>query len=169
MHAGFGPVRGSQTTGSWVSELPDCQAPATHWVTGTAAPCLSVRVPLWFDAVEDSGLPDRGPAPSGTHEPGTFWWDHEDLHRTILLDYPRLHRLIEPERRALQARIDALAAVAVSGGVSDRVECTRSAFTEASEAYRRWSADVRRAAPVKAGLNPYHRAWRGFDKAASRT
>ncbi len=28
MHAGFGPVRGSQTTGSWISELPAGGAPA---------------------------------------------------------------------------------------------------------------------------------------------
>ena len=115
MHAGFGPVRGSQTTGSWVSQLPADGTPATHWVTGTAAPCLSVRVPVWFDAVEAAGLPDRGPAPGGTYSPGSLWWDHEDLHRTVLLDYPRLHRLIEPERRAVQARIDAAAAVAVAG------------------------------------------------------
>ncbi len=68
MHAGFGPVRGSQTTGSWISELPAAGgAPATHWVTGTAAPCLSVRVPVWFDAVEAAGLPDRGPVPTGAY------------------------------------------------------------------------------------------------------
>ena len=168
MHAGFGPVRGSQTTGSWVSELPAGGSPATHWVTGTAAPCLSVRVPVWFDAVEAAGLPDRGPAPGGTYSPGSLWWDHEDLHRTVLMDYPRLRGLIEPDRREVQARIDALAAVAVSGGVQDRVECTRTAFAEAIEAYRRWLGDVRRAAPVKVRLNPYHRAWRGFDRAARR-
>ena len=98
MHAGFGPVRGSQTTGSWVSQLPADGTPATHWVTGTAAPCLSIRVPIWFDAVEAAGLPDRGAAPGGSYSPGSLWWDHEDLHRTVLFD-PRLHRLIEPERR----------------------------------------------------------------------
>ena len=168
MHAGFGPVRGSQTTGSWCSEIPAGGSPATHWVTGTAAPCLSVRVPVWFDAVEAAGLPDRGPAPGGTYSSGSLWWDHEDLHRTVLLDYPRLRGLIEPERREVQARIDAAAAAAAMGGVQDRVECTRAAFTEAIDAYRRWSADVRRAAPVKAGPNPFHRAWRGFDRAARR-
>jgi hypothetical protein len=168
MHAGFGPVRGSQTTGSWCSVLPTGGSPATHWVTGTAAPCLSIRVPVWFDAVEAAGLPDRGPAPGGTYSSGSIWWDHEVLHRTVLSDYSRLRGLIEPERRELQARIDAAAAGAAMGGVQDRVECTRAAFAEAIEAYRRWSADVRRAAPVKMGLNPFHRAWRGFDRAARR-
>jgi secernin len=169
MHAGFGPVRGSQTTGSWVSHLSADGTPATHWVTGTAAPCLSVRVPVWFDAVDSAGLPDRGMAPGGTYSPGSLWWDHEDLHRTVLLDYPRLHRLIEPERRAVQARIDSAAAVAVTGSVDDRAQCTRASFAEAAEAYRRWLGDVRRAAPGKRGLSPFHRAWRGFDKAAGRT
>jgi secernin len=166
MHAGFGPVRGSQTTGSWVSEIPASGVPATHWVTGTAAPCLSVRVPVWFDAVEAAGLPDRGPAPGGTYAPGTLWWDHEDLHRTVLRDYPLLRGLVEPDRDEVQARIDGVAAAALSGTVEDRVECTRMAFAEVADAYRRWLDAVHPAAPSKAGRNPFHRAWRGFDKAA---
>jgi secernin len=168
MHAGFGPVRGSQTTGSLVSELPVGGLQATHWVTGTAAPCLSVRVPVWFDAVEAAGLPDRGPAPGGTYAPGTLWWDHEDLHRTVLRDYPLLRGLVEPDRDEVQARIDGVAAAALSGTVEDRVECTRMAFAEVADAYRRWLEAVRPAAPSKARRNPFHRAWRGFDKAAAR-
>jgi secernin len=39
MHAGFGPVRIDQTVGSLVSHLSSNSQ--THWVTGTAAPCLS--------------------------------------------------------------------------------------------------------------------------------
>jgi hypothetical protein len=167
-HAGFGPVRVSQTSGSWVSELQTGGRPATHWVTATAAPCLSIRVPVWFDSVEAAGLPDRGPAPGGTYSPGSLWWDHEDMHRTVLLDYPRLRGLVEPDRREVQARIDAAAAAAVAGGVQERVECTRAAFGEAMDAYRRWLGDVRRAAPGTVGLNPYHRAWRRFDRAARR-
>ncbi len=168
MHAGFGPVRGSQTTGSWISELPGDRSPATHWVTGTAAPCLSVRVPVWFDAVEVAGLPDRGPSPGGTYASGSLWWDHEDLHRTVLADYPRLRGLIEADRRAVQGRIDGLAGAAVAGGVEDRVQCTRSAFADAADAYRRWLDIVADAAPTKVARGPYHRAWRGFDKSAGR-
>jgi dipeptidase len=168
MHAGFGPVRGSQTTGSWVSELSVGGTGATHWVTGTAAPCLSLRVPVWFDAVQAAGLPDRGPAPGGTYAPGSLWWDHEDLHRTVLLDYARLRGLFEPDRREVQVRIDGWAAAAVAGSVEDRVQCTRDAFAEAADAYRRWLEAVRPSAPARAGRNAFNRAWRGFDKAARR-
>ena len=177
-HAGFGPVRVSQTTGSWVSQIHAAHAPgeqgptdpprATHWVTGTAAPCLSIRKPVWFDAAAAAGLPDQGPPPTGTYGPGTIWWDHEDLHRTVLLAYPRLRSLIADDRRAVQEQIDEAAHAARLGSVEDRVECTRASFALAAEAESRWLGIVRAAAPIQAGRNPFHRAWRGFDKAAAR-
>jgi hypothetical protein len=61
-----------------------------------------------------------------------------------------------------------MALEALSGTVADRIECTRAAFAEAGEATRRWTDVVRAAAPSRSGLSPYHRAWRGFDKAAGR-
>ena len=167
-HAGFGPVRISQTTGSWISELRADGRPDTHWVTGTSAPCLSVRKPLWFDALAEAGLPDVGKRPERDYTPGSLWWDHEDLHRTILTDYPRLRGLIDADRHAVQERIDALASRAVSGSVEDRVACSHEAFAIASEASDRWLAQVRAAASAKAPRGPFHRAWRGFDKAARR-
>jgi hypothetical protein len=125
-------------------------------------------VPVWFDAVEAAGLPDRGSVPTGTYTSGSLWWDHEDLHRTVLLDYARLRALIEPQREQVQARIDNAAAAALAGTVEDRVECTRTAFAEAADAYAEWLRIVEAAAPSASGRSPYHRAWRGFDKSADR-
>jgi hypothetical protein len=45
-HAGWGPVRISQTTGSLVSRLTP--GASTHFVTGTAAPCTSLFKPLYL-------------------------------------------------------------------------------------------------------------------------
>ncbi|MFN8126408.1 MAG: C69 family dipeptidase [Candidatus Nanopelagicales bacterium] len=82
MHAGYGPVRSSQTTGSLVVRIG--ADGATAWVTGTAAPCTSIFKPAWVD----SGLPDTGPRPRGWFDARTLWWRHELLHRRTLLDYP---------------------------------------------------------------------------------
>jgi dipeptidase len=167
-HAGFGPVRVSQTTGSWVSHLRPDGGPDTHWVSGTSAPCLSLRKPLWFDALSLAGLPDMGAPPGKLAEPGSLWWDHEELHRLVLRDYPRLRGLIEGDRRAVQEQIDTMAAEAEQGTVEDRVAGSRAAVALAAEAEARWVRDVRAAAPVKVARGPYQRAWRGFDRAAAR-
>ncbi len=169
-HAGYGPIRVSQTTGSWVSHLPgaDDSRPATHWVTGTASPCLSLRVPVWFDALGNARLPDLGLAPGGTSTPGSLWWDHEVLHRTILRDYPRLRRVIAEDRQTTQAQIDALADAALNGSSDQRVKATTDAFQAAGAARSRWLARVVPLAPARPGRGPFHRAWVGFDQAARR-
>ena len=59
-------------------------------------------------------------------------------------------------------------AVALLGSVEDRVECTRASFELAAEAECRWLGIVRAAAPTQPSRNPFHRAWRGFDRAAGR-
>lgn len=170
-HAGFGPVRVSQTTGSWVSDLGTSSArrPDTHWVSPTAAPCLSLRLPLWFDALAAAGIPDTGASPGRTYTPGSLWWDHEDLHRTALRDYPALRGLVAEERAATQARIDALAAQAVQGSVEDRVACSKEAFAEAASSYRRWTGVVAAEAPRRWGRTPYQVAWRRFDRSCGRS
>jgi len=42
MHAGFGPVRGTGTTGTLLAILSPKQEETMFWVTGTCAPCLTV-------------------------------------------------------------------------------------------------------------------------------
>ena len=74
MHAG-GWLVGSQTTGSMVSELQP--SGATHWATGTSAPCLSVFRPVRVDCSRDVGSPTGTPGDS-------LWWRFERLHRSLL-------------------------------------------------------------------------------------
>lgn len=97
MHAGWGPARGSQTVGSMVSRLsPDGDC---HWVTGTAAPCLSAFKPVWLDV----NLPEFGPAPTGEYDPSTLYWRHEKLHRMVLDDYSeRSMKVIQQQRKLEQ-------------------------------------------------------------------
>ncbi len=159
-HAGYGPVRISQSTGSWVSQLaPD--GTATHWVTGTSSPCTSVFKPVWFDG----GVPDTGPRPDGTYDRRSMWWSHEDLHRTTLRDYPALLPRYRADRDALEQRFRDDAAAADSPGA--RAACSSAAFLDAAKAESEWLDDVRAQRPP-AGGGLFGRAWRSFDRAAAR-
>lgn len=96
MHAGPGSRR-SQTVASWTSEVSGEQT--LHWVTGGAAPCLSLFKP----ALVGVGLPGQGPAACDQYDPATRWWKHEGLHRTALADFAAALALIEAERDTVEA------------------------------------------------------------------
>ncbi len=161
MHAGFGPIRGSQSVASMVSRLP-AAGPATHWLTGASAPCTAVFAPVWFDA----GLPDQGPGPTGRRDEASRWWRHERLHRATLADYPHAMALYADERDDLQRTLVEQAEHAAVGGAEDRAECSRDALAQIDAAEARWLAAVERAT---AGAKPrglHAKAWRSWDRQA---
>ena len=160
MHAGFGPVRGSQTTGSMVSHL--CPARPTHFVTGTAAPCTGIFKPVWLD----TGLPSMGPPPSGTYDAATLFWRHERLHRAVLRDFPSRLACYREERDTLEGRFISEALNRAGQTAPERGDLSARCFTEADRAEERWLERV-------AGVRSEHRrpflhriAWRGFSRAA---
>ena len=87
----------TQTTGSMIAQLNGNNN--TYWVTGTSAPCTGVFKPVWF---EGPVLPDMGPTPDGGFNPDTLWWQHERLHRSILLDYGARINIIRQRRDELE-------------------------------------------------------------------
>jgi dipeptidase len=157
MHAA-GEDRGGQTTGSMVSELR--AGTQVHWVTGTAAPCLSVFKPVFLDLP----LPAHGPPPRGEDDPATLWWRHERLHRAALRgDYAAALAQIAPERDRLEAEFREAVA-----GVRDADRAARAAVVEtcwrhAEAAEARWLS-----APSRAGSPPaaYVETWGAFDRLA---
>ena len=160
MHAGAGPVRGSQTVGSLVSSLaPDVQ---THFVTGTAAPCLSIFKPVWLG----TELNLFGPVPDGNYDEATLFWRHEALHRATLRDYMALAPLYQPERDTLEQRIIPAALAFRHTAPEERAAFASRCFAEADAAEARWRTQVE-AAPVSGspGLL-YRRAWRARNRAA---
>jgi secernin len=158
MHAGPGGRR-SQTTGSLVSELS--ADGDLHWVTATAAPCLSLFKPVRLE----SGLPPHGPAPSDRTDADSLWWRHERLHRRALADYAAAVASLSGERDRLEdafrTRMDeARAAGAGPAGWRAAVgECWR----EAQAAEARWLAAL---TPAAAGNSAHARSWRRLDRAA---
>lgn len=124
MHAGADS--NGQTVGSMVSELHDGHA--VHWVTGTAAPCISIFKPVMLDV----DLPQHGPLPTDRFDVATLWWRHERLHRQALLgDFTHFLDQIRAERDALEAafrvRIDAVLAADEVQRARAIAECWREA------------------------------------------
>jgi secernin len=95
MHAG-GWLVGSQTTGSLVGELRPTGA--THWATGTSAPCLSVFRPIGVDTPRDVG------SPTGTPD-DSLWWRFEQIHRALLGADAARREAYLADRDAVQATI----------------------------------------------------------------
>ena len=160
MHASLGPIRGSETKGSMVSHLhPDH---ATHFLTGSSAPCTGIFKPFWLDAQ----LPDMGPAPRGTYDPGTLFWRHEALYRATLRDYATRTRLYQEERDELEQRFMAGALDYASGSAAERTAFSTKCLAEADAAEVRWLEQVSDAR-VQARQNQLHAvAWSGFNRQA---
>jgi dipeptidase len=95
MHAG-GWLVGSQTTGSMVSELRP--GAASHWATGTSAPCLSMFRPVSIDCPREVGSPTGTPGNS-------LWWRFEQIHRSLLLAHHDRQLEYLAERDEVQAQV----------------------------------------------------------------
>src|SRR6185503_3661200 len=74
--------RPGQTVGAMVSEI--FTGHAIHWVTASAAPCLSIFKPLFIDSALPSLDPPLGLRPTDQFNDQMLWWSHERLHRRAL-------------------------------------------------------------------------------------
>lgn len=150
-HAGFGPIRVAQSTGSMVSHVTTNDI--TVWLTGTSGVCTSVFKPVWFEG----GLPEL-PRPGKRYDPATMWWRHELLHRETLANYP--------ERQPAYAKLrDDLEAQFRERPTGDRAAFTRECFAQSEAAEQQWLQSIR---AIPATDNPwlYERAWRKWDELA---
>ncbi len=147
MHAATG-ARRSQTVASMTSDLRP--GAITHWVTATAAPCLSLFKPV----VMGVGLPDVGPPPSDRYDESTLWWRHERLHRAALADFPAAMALISGERDALQSGFRARMAEAWAKGKAAVSGAVAACWRDADSAERRWRNAISGARrPAGVGLS----------------
>lgn len=159
MHAGAGPVRGSQSVGSLVAHLgPDL---ATAWVTGTSAPCTGIFKPVWVD----SGLPLDEPSPTGSYDPQCLWWRHEDLHRAVIQDYAFRMSTYASDRDQLEQEFFDLT-VKCGQDLSSRQEVSQECFLRAEEAEKKWLEGVNAAPLRKANRFYYQSAWKQFSQQA---
>jgi secernin len=155
--------RSAQTTNSLVSELR--LQNAVHWVTGTAAPCISLFKPLMMDVP----LPIQGRRPSGAADWDTLWWRHERLHRAALLgDFPKFLCEISGERDAVEAQLYARMAEVIDGGTpAERARAIAQCWQEAEQVEERWLAKLEHK--LLEGNSRYTAAWLRMNRVAGVT
>ena len=159
-HAGWGPVRISQTTGSLVSRLTP--GFSTHFVTGTAAPCTSLFKPIWVDTPM---VLDKLPAGEAFDSKSLFW-KHEMLHRLVLKDYHQGMRFITPRRNKLEADLLKQALSASKSDLTERQSVARQAFEKARNLDNECQVALKSLPVVKATGFLYSHAWSKWNKAA---
>jgi dipeptidase len=146
MHAG-GVLASSQTTASWVAALRP--SGASHWATGTAAPCLGLFKPVCVDTPVDLGSPPRD------QDDGTsLWWRHERLHRRVVRDPEPLGRLFLDERDALES------------SWLNEAPPSAEAFVEGDRRLAEWTGRVQSADARDRRPRHVRRYWRRRDRRA---
>jgi secernin len=159
MHAGVNNAP-SQTTGSLVSEIS--ASGAVHWVTATAAPCISIFKP----ALLGTPLPEHGPPPADKFDSRALWWRHERLHRAaVLANFGELLDAIRSERDALEADFRARVGDVTAGGdAADRAAVVADCWREAAAMEERWLARVDPSKQLEDG--PYTEGWATMNRLA---
>ena len=151
-HAAGKPARhATQTTGSLLAHLRSNRQ--TCFVTGTSAPCTSLFKPV---RLADNMLPPIGPAPAGTYDARSLWWQHENLHRSVLLDHCNRLDTYGSARDELE---DLWINRAVAAADDQCRDLTREAFRQARVKTEEWTAVVQSQPVVRQNKWFYRQYW----------
>ncbi len=170
MHAGFGPIRSSQSTASMVVYL-DKDSPII-FATGTSSPCTSIFKPIWMDALALSDTAtslktNLGPLPGSTFDAESLYWTHERLHRATLLNYAERIKTYASQRDEMEAKLTQAALNLNKTSPKQRADFTAQCFSESLAAEAEWLKRVEKVPAHKKFLHT--KAWNTFNKKASMT
>ena len=160
MHAGFGPIRVSQTVSSFVSYLYTDNP--LIFATGTAAPCTGIFKPVWTD-VE---LPNMGQKPTGVYDNTSLFWQHEILHRNILNDHQTFVSLFKSKRNDLEEKFLNSALSNLQSSRAERKKITDRCFKESEKAENDWLKLIKKSKTKKRQKLLHKLAWKKFNKQA---
>ena len=159
MHAGWGPIRISQTAGSLIAHYKEGQ-PDTYWSTRTAAPCTSVFSPIWLDFFDEADKDEPGAQYAEAYD----FWQHEVLHRSVLLDYPNRMASYTEERDNLETEIIREAYAGIQGSAKKREHLSEEMINRIREKRKVWIERVQKQSKTSSGNLLYHTAWRKFNQ-----
>lgn len=158
MHASFGPIRVSQTTGSMIVSLEEGNP--LVFTTGTAAPCTGIFKPCWVDAPSQ----DQIPLPQDYYDPKTTFWSHERLHREVLLNYTDRLASYQPDRDQLEEEFIQGALALKKASPEERTAFSEQCFRQAADAEEGWLERVRFLPEKKSFLHGI--TWRKLNQGA---
>jgi secernin len=162
MHAGWGPIRGSQTTASLVAHFHKDQ-PDTYWCTRGAAPCTGIFLPTWLDSYDPDGIHE----PKGDYQAGFDFWDHEVLHRSVLLDYEKRMSIYISERNTLEDKFISKAYANIKKNAQQR-ELISTQMLEEVRTYRQsWIEKVQGSVIERRKQRLFQSAWEKHNQACN--
>jgi dipeptidase len=159
MHAGFGPIRISQSTASLVVYMNTSQP--ILFATGTSAPCTSLFKPFWLDT---ASFLNEEPVPTHQADSKSLFWIHENLHRAVLQNYRERLAAYAADRDALEKRFIAGALKLQSASARERAAYSQDCYRESLAAEADWLKRVE-SVPVKKSLL-HSMAWNGLNQKA---
>ena len=160
MRAGWGPIRGSQSAGSMVSQLD--RSDSVHWLTGTSAPCTSLFKPVWLDC----SIPEHGSPPQGFYDESTLFWRHEAIHRAILEDYAFRLPLIKLDQKNFEEQMLQEVTQNLDGSINKRDSISEKYFKLAQEIELTWLQKVNSQRSKHQNGLLYRFAWKTFNQEA---
>ncbi|ONG46526.1 hypothetical protein BKE38_25160 [Pseudoroseomonas deserti] len=158
MHAGEG-LRRSQSTASLVSELRG-DGRVLHWVTASAAPCLSIFKPVLPGLV----VPAEAARAGDSYDAASLWWRHEMLHRAAERgDYAAVIADFAPQRDALEADSRARIEAVLAAPAAEQQSVMDACWAEAAALAARVTASL----PAMPDADAAHAgSWRELDRRA---
>jgi len=141
----------SQSTASLVAHLTPSKN--TFWATGTSAPCTGIFKPFW---IKGDTFPDLGPTPGEQFNPDSLWWQHEQLHRSVLRDFQNRLSLYCGERDQIEKEFINRSQSVKS---TDLLSFSRSCLQTAQEETGEWINKVRGLPVQRSPKFIYRRYW----------
>ncbi len=156
-----------QSTGSIVSHLKkDIQV---HWVTGTSGPCTSTFKPVFLPKAGFSKKPILG---DEKYNEKALWWQHEKLHRLVLLDYQRRLGTYKEDRNRLEGKyvkkvntiLKSLSGKPTKAVLTKMKKITTDSFNESQKLTGEWINKIINL-PIETNTSIfYRRFWNKYNK-----
>lgn len=160
MHAGYGPIRVSQTTASLVTKNKENRLDI--WFTGSSAPCLSLFKP---SCMAQNQLFDFVPARK--FETNSYWWRHESFHRKLLKNYKELITPYGKARDALESEfMDHFSKLESD---IEKIEYWESVKQKSDQFLSDWVNISGQSDYAESNSVFYQRAWKKFNSEAEMT